>query len=420
MVIMPNTNRCLCHYTLVLLIFTLTMACGTTSQNGLTPTSIPPTQFVEMEPMRIEATRDGQSIHIEAFDAADLFDKAGSALADKQFDEALALYDKLLKSFQDSRYVRPSYYNLALAHIGKKNWVLAIESLRRLVEKFPDHPDAKDSLFQIGACYAELGNWPSSAEIFARLLERTDLTADDHIEAMARRAFAQFNLNDLDLAEKTFRAVLTYRQKIEAEERLGTDFYVAFSHYHFGQIFHQRFRGVALRLPEAQMDKDLDEKARFLLSAQRAYIDTIKLGNPAWASAAGFQVGSLYEELYEAFMHAPIPPELKGESREVYVEELQKKIRVLLEKSLRWQRENLLMIERLGVNTDWVEKSRLAYVKVLKLLDPQSPTWDFKEGPPPVPDSSPAVPVPMPRQNEPTLDKKKEPTDQDSVQRRIL
>jgi len=28
---------------------------------------------------------------------------------------------------------------------------------------------------------------------------------------------------------------------------------------------------------------------------------------------------------------------------------------------MRWQRENLLMIERLGVNTDWAEKSKLAY-----------------------------------------------------------
>jgi hypothetical protein len=121
------------------------------------------------------------------------------------------------------------------------------------------------------------------------------------------------------------------------------------------------------------MDKDLDLKATLLLQAQRSYIETIKYGNPAWASAAGFQVGSLYEELYDSFMRAPIPPELKGEAREIYQEELHKKIRVLLEKSMRWQRENLLMIERLGVNTDWAEKSKLAYAKLLKLLAPKIP-----------------------------------------------
>ncbi len=37
---------------------------------------------------------------------------------------------------------------------------------------------------------------------------------------------------------------------------------------------------------------------------------------------------------------------------------------------MRWYRENLLMVERLGVQTDWAEKTKLAYAKLLKLLDP--------------------------------------------------
>src|SRR5207237_149709 len=116
---------------------------------------------------------------------------------------------------------------------------------------------------------------PASGEVFVRLLDRPDLTADDRIEAIARRGFAQFNLGDLEAAEKTFRSALAYKQKIETEERLGTDFYLAFSQYHLGQINHQRFRSVSLRLPESQMERDLDLKASLLLQAQRAYIDTI-------------------------------------------------------------------------------------------------------------------------------------------------
>ena len=81
------------------------------------------------------------------------------------------------------------------------------------------------------------------------------------------------------------------------------------------------------------MSADLDEKARMLLASQRQYIDTIKLGNPGWASASGFQIGSLYEELYDSFIHAPVPPELLGsdarEKREVYYDEIRKKIRDL-------------------------------------------------------------------------------------------
>ncbi len=356
-----------------------------------------------MDPIQIDATQGPAGLQLDAYDSPELFERAGAALSDKRFDDAVRLYTKLLHRFPDSREARPALYNLGLAQGGRQDWAAAIAAFQQLVDKYPTHPDARDALFQIGACYAEQRNWPASGEVFVRILERSDLSADDRIEAIARRGFARFNLGDLDAAEKTFRAVQAYRKTIENEERLATDFYLAFSQYHLAQIAHRRFQAVELRLPEAQMDKDLDDKARLLLQAQRGYIETIKFGNPAWASAAGFQVGSLYEELYDAFMRAPVPPALQGEAREVYLEELHKKIRVLLEKSVRWQRENLLMIERLGVNTDWAEKSKLAYAKLLRLLEPRganamepvapgAPAPDVAA--PAAPGASPSLPVP--------------------------
>jgi hypothetical protein len=122
------------------------------------------------------------------------------------------------------------------------------------------------------------------------------------------------------------------------------------------------------------MGIDMEDKARLLLAAQRQYIETIKLGNPQWAAASGYQIGSLYEEFYDAFIHAPIPDQLLGdanqEKREVYYEELRKKIRILLEKSIRTHEQNLLMMERLGVQNEWRDKSKLAFAKLQKLLDP--------------------------------------------------
>jgi tetratricopeptide (TPR) repeat protein len=360
--------------------------------HGTPPAPANPASVVryDMEPIAIQATKGQAGVQIESFDAEELFEQAGAALSQKHYDDATRLYDKLLASFPDSPFTRPAMYNRGLAFADKKDWKAAVDAFKSVIDKYGSHPDAKDAFFQLGACYAEMTNWPASGEVFVRLLDRADLTADDRIEAMARRGFAQFNLNDLDAAEKTFRAVFAYKQRIENEERLATDFYLAFSQYHLGQITHQRFRAVSLRLPESQMDRDLDLKASLLLQAQRAYIETIKFGNPGWASAAGFQVGSLYEELYDSFMNAPVPRELQGEAREVYLSELHKKIRVLLEKSVKWYRENLLMVERLGVNTDWAEKSKLAYAKLVRLLDPNAKPEDLV--PSRHPDQAPPAP----------------------------
>ncbi len=183
-----------------------------------------------------------------------------------------------------------------------------------------------------------MGNWPTSATTFAQILERKDLNADDKIEAMGRRGFAQFQLKDLDTAERTFQSAIYFFNSIASEERLDTDFYLGLVRYHLGEIPHERFRAIPLRLPEKQMGIDMEDKARLLLAAQRQYIETIKIGNPQWAAASGYQIGSLYEEFYDAFIHAPIPDQLLGEAnqekREVYYEELRKRIRILLEKSL--------------------------------------------------------------------------------------
>jgi tetratricopeptide (TPR) repeat protein len=417
------------RWCLTLALVSAGAGCATSTQNQSTPVNPggPVVQY-EMDPIRIDATKGPAGVQLEAYDSPELFEQAGAALSDKRFDDAVRLYTKLLRNFPDSREARPALYNLGLAQAGRQDWGAAVAAFQRLVEKYPNHPDSRDALFQIGACYAEQTNWPASAEVFARILERADLSADDRIEAISRRGFAQFSLGDLDTAEKTFRAVQAYRKKIENEERLSTDFYLAFSQYHLAQITHRQFQAVQLRLPEAQMDKDLDEKARLLLQAQRGYIETIKFGNPAWASAAGFQVGSLYEELYDAFMHAPVPPNLQGDARDVYMEELHRKIRVLLEKSMRWQRENLLMIERLGVNTDWAEKSKLAYAKLLRLLDPQAGA-DFDaagkasapEGsvaPAPVRSVPPATPEAPARRSVPPAPE--EPSGDDATGRRIL
>ncbi len=389
-------NRC--HH--ALFFGGVVIGCATAGQRPTTPPlDLEPTVTIEMEPIKIEAVRGPAGLQVQSFDAEELFEQGGKALSDHHHDEAIGFYQRLIEHFPASQHARPALYNKGLAERDKKDFVAATASFKSLAERYPDHADAKDALFQLGACFAELSNWPTSAEVFARILDRKDLNADDRVEALARRGFAQWNLDDLDGADRIFRQVLAFKQSVEGQERLSTDFFLAFSQYHLGLITHKRFAASPIRLPEKQMDRDLDKKAALLLKAQRSYIETIKYGHPGWASAAGYQVGSLYEQLYDAFMLAPVPTDVTGEVREVYMEELHKKIRILLEKSLRWQRENLLMMERLGsTKSDWAEKSKASYAKILHLLDPAAkldPAFAPQAAPvPAAPPPPPPTPAP--------------------------
>lgn len=351
---------------------------------------------LEMDPIVFSATKGPDGVVVQTFDAEELFQQGGKALSEKRYDEAITAYDRLLREFRENNYTRAAIYNAGLAEQGKKNWEGAVARFKTLLSQYAASSDAKDALFQLGATYAEMGRWQDSASVFAEILERKDLTPDDKMEGIARRGFALYNLKDSDGSERAFRQAVAYYRQVEAEQRFETDFYLALAQYHLALIGHERFRALPLRLPEAQMSRDLDDKARLLLTAQRQYIEAIKLGNPQWASASGFQIGSLYQELYDAFMHAPVPPEYlqRGEEEklDVYYSELRKKIRILLEKSIKTHEANLLMMERLGVQNEWRDRSKQAFAKLQQLLDPSFKPAFGTPGTEPAP--APAAPIP--------------------------
>src|SRR5262249_6008904 len=253
--------------------------------------------------------------------------------------------------------------------------------------------DGVDARFKLGACLAELGNWPASREVYSRLLGHKDLSLGDRMEAQTRKGYAEFKLGDLATAERTFARAIDDYQAHEAEERLDTNFFLAMAQYHLGLIAHERYKGAQIPLPEKRMAAELEVKAGLALEAQVKYVKAIRVKNPDWAAAAGYQIGALYRDFYDAMINAPLPDPVKADAelREVYFEELKKKIRPLLEKGVRNQEQTVMMAERTGVMNDFVRKSSAELDALRRLLAPEGhpetlpplPMAPEQKGPPP-------------------------------------
>lgn len=172
---------------------------------------------------------------------------------------------------------------------------------------------------------------------------------------------------------------------------------------HFGpaHIAHQRFRDLPLRLPQKQLVLDVDSKAKTFLLANAKYVETIKLKNPTWATAAGYHVGTLYRELYDAMIAAPVPPDVaKTDSKVFYDLLLREQLRHLLTKAKDVLESNVKMAERVGVKNGWVERSteQLGELdKLLSGLDNPAPTAPL-DGP-----KSPSRPAPKDNRTRATL-----------------
>jgi tetratricopeptide (TPR) repeat protein len=352
-----------------MLVAPLLVACAGTRPQVVAP--IAPPHVVVMEPMKIEVEKTPAGTRVTANDAAGLFEQAGADLEAQRFVDAAAGYQHLVTSFPDSRYVVASLYNGGLALEGAKDFAGAAARYRELVDHHGETRDALDALFRMGACYAELTNWAASADAFAQVLTHKDLGVGDYVEAAARRGLAQYNMKDAHAAERSFRDGLGFYHRNETVERLDSDFFVAMSAFYLGEIAHDDFRLMPLRLPQAQLKKDLDAKAEMLLLTQSRYVDTARVKNPAWATAAGYQMATLYKEFYDAMIGAPLPPEIKDdETKQVYFEELRKQIEPLLRKAVHAHELTQGVAERFGIDNEWVRKSNEQMAQLRVLLNP--------------------------------------------------
>jgi tetratricopeptide (TPR) repeat protein len=353
-------------------------ACASTPRRVATTKKI---RRLKLEPIKVIASAGGK--RIEVLDATGLFEAGGRHLSAKKHREALRHYDRLLVHYPKTRFTAPALYNAGLAHEALYEYDKATKRYRALIAAYGKTRDAVDAGFRLGGCLAELHRWKDSAKVFAQLTTRTKLSAGDRIEAFARKGLAEFRQHDHDAARKTLIAAVAFARKVDGVERLDNDFFLGMSYYYLAAIPHVHFRLSKVDSGK-KMGKTLDAKAKLLLVSQRRYIEAIRVKNPYWATAAGFQIGSLYKEFYGTLMTAL--PNFKKAARKnakrakisiaqaekqlvkVYLEELHKKVKPLLKKAIRVFEKNVVMGTRVGIRSRWLAKSRHQIRELKRLL----------------------------------------------------
>jgi len=346
-------------------------------------------QHVEMDPIVFAARPEGG---VSMIDPEALFAEAGAAYADKRYRDAVAIWDRMVADFGNSRWINACLYNAGLALEAAGDLDGAAAHYRKLTSRDCGSAcsDQIDGLYRLGSVYVEQKNWTAAAELWKQTLARKDITLSDRVEAQGRRAEAQFNLRDLGAAERTIREQQDLVKANADVERLDTDFFVGMGAYYLGRIAHEQYRLLPVRGPDKQMAEDLENKARMLVMAQARYLEAMRVNNVEWATAAGYQIGSLYHELYDDLINAPV--QASGEAREVYLEQLRERIKTLLQKAVAIHEKNLLMAERNGVENEWVKRSNEEMANLKRLLVPGSPLPTPQAKPQP-----PAPPLPRPK-----------------------
>ncbi|MFV8752768.1 tetratricopeptide repeat protein [Nannocystaceae bacterium ST9] len=297
----------------------------------------------------------------ESSDPAAWLAAAERALQSDQPARAAALFARYLGHDPAGEPARQAYGGLARAHEQLGDFEAAIRAYDGFLRHFPDDPSAPAQFGRRGACEAEIGEWERSAESYAQMLERGGdrLLAAERVEALARQGFAYFQLDRLDEADARLAdADAIYESATSAgRERFGDTYFVAMARFYRAAILHLRFRAVVIHQPEAQMNADFQAKLALLEQAQDAYNRTIRARHVYWVSAAGYQLGSLFEEFYDAIMYAPVPEWLDEAQRLTYYEQLEEQLRPVVDKAIWVFERNLETARKLGYDNEFVALS---------------------------------------------------------------
>jgi tetratricopeptide (TPR) repeat protein len=320
----------------------------------------------------------------------ELFAEGTAAYSAGELERAELLFVRLLTAFPDSRHAAAASYKAGLCAEQLGRWPDARARFAAVANPERGTGEALEAAFRLAEVDYQLGEYQEAAQLLAAIAGRAELGLDTRIKARVQQGICEVELGGLDRAETTLRQALSDWQGATHPRDLD-DYYPAQAEFFLGEIYRLHEEDVRLDPNQTaeELGRQLEYKAELLLSAQGHYLRAIRVGNGYWATAAGAEVGALYEGMYRYLSQAPTPVELDAEATEIYRQEVKKKIRVLLTKAISIYESTLDAADRLGTQGAFVEKSRAGLERLKALLVAQDRDQEL-----PGQDAPPAQPQP--------------------------
>jgi tetratricopeptide (TPR) repeat protein len=255
-----------------------------------------------------------------------------------------------------------SWWNAALAYDRLENYDVALERWQRYLRQ----SDEIDAQFHAAYDEHELHQIDAAERRLRAVLQRSDLKATDKASALLQIGVCEIESGKRADGELLIRQAMELYGKEQVDPSLPAQ-----AEFWLGEAYRGTFRESALdpsTMDEKQLGDALETKAQFLLSAQGHYLRCIRKGDGEWATAAGFRLGEMYEALHDELVNAPLPRNLTDAQRDIYKEELRKRVRTLVEKAVRIYEQTLSNAQETGAQNAYRQKTQDALERLRKLL----------------------------------------------------
>ncbi len=252
----------------------------------------------------------------QVYESVAYFDRAAEA-----YEQVVAASNRGGRRQRKSKRAGDALFNAGVLRQALGQHKRAIRHYQSYAKSFRDRKDAEEVAFRVGVVYEASGDMGRAERAYKGYLKRYR-RGSYTTEAHARTGRAAFKLGQLRRARRAFTAALKDYGKRKGEKKKKALQWAAEARYHQGELIYRDYDRIKLNVKPSRLKRTLGKKTDLLAKAQAVYLDVVGFGDPQWATAALFRIGSVYEEFANSIREAPVPPGFTKQEAELYRQEL--------------------------------------------------------------------------------------------------
>ena len=312
---------------------------------------------------------------LEAYSVEALYQRAESAAAKRDWEEAARLFDRIAQLDPEGPLAVSALYQAGVSHdnagADRGNRERALARFRLVLAREPDGAWAGSAALRSLRLALHLERWELGDQMAQALVSHSrSPTPPESVLVRAAQALWAIENGDTEGAERHVDAGLATVEdnRMDQAGRLSRD--VAALYYAVGEL--RRVQAEAIQfvpVPHA-FSAVLERRCQRLLDAQRAYSDAMRAYDAHWSSMAGVRTSELYAALHQDLMQVPPPNAAESEARrDLFEGAMRLRYSILLEKALAMVNHTLAMVERTGERSEWLQRAEEAQRSLLVAKD---------------------------------------------------
>jgi len=304
--------------------------------------------------------RVGQVAPNSAIRATAEYDAAAIQISQKDWAGATRTLEHFRATYPNHKLQGEVSNKLAVTYLESGNYGKAAAELEVLAVGKKDVNLGREATWQAAELYEKAKQPAKAAKMYAQYVERYPKPFEPAMEARYRLATISKNAGQINRYDSWLRDMVKADQSAGSARTDRTRYLAASAMLVLAEPKYRAYRDVKLVEP---LKKSLKIKKAKMEEALKAYDQAAKYGVADIATAATYQVATIYGDFGRALLKSQRPKNLKGEELEQYNVLLEEQAYPFEEKAIELHETNVRRT-RDGIYDEWVKKSFAALSKL--------------------------------------------------------